>query len=135
MEATYLASAVIRRGQKVALVRGLDEKLLTNLWNFPAAFGQSPLQALARLRRELKQIPFCSIRLGTRLGDLTHRITYRSIQVLLYAGEIIPRDAQIPLRWFPLGQVEGHAVSQLARKIAAKVREIPPAGPGPNSRG
>ena len=134
-EVRYLASAVIRRAEKVALVRGLDEKLLTDLWNFPAAFGHSPLQALARLRRRLKQIPFCSIRLGPRLGELTHRITYRSIQVRLYAGEVIPRDAQVPFRWFPLGQVEGHAVSQLARKIAAKVREIPPAGPGPNSRG
>lgn len=122
-EVRYLASAVIRRAEKVALVRGLDEKLLTDLWNFPAAFGHSPLQALARLRRRLRQVPSGSIRLGPRLGELTHRITYRSIQVQLYAGEVVPRDAKIPLRWVPLGQLKGQAVSQLARKISAEIRE------------
>jgi len=124
-ETCYLAATVIYCGDKVALARGLDAELLADLWNFPAAFGHSPQQARVRLRRKVRQIPSCSIRLGACIGKLNHQITYRSIQVLLYAAEVSPRDQKLPFRWFPRGPLEGHAVSRLARKIAAKIQEFP----------
>jgi hypothetical protein len=41
-ESHYLAVALLRRGTRVALARGLDEGLLDDLWNFPSTFGGSP---------------------------------------------------------------------------------------------
>ena len=115
------------RPAHVALVRGLDEGLLDDLWNFPAAFGASRADALDRLRQKLERIAPGAV-LHARpngpesapapLGRLRHGITYRSIQVEVYPAEI-PSDALItPLRWFPLASLHRAAVSQLARKIA-----------------
>ena len=135
MELRYLATAVIHRSVRhrgvrgrVALMRGLDEGLLGDLWNFPAAFGASRAEALDRLREKLGRIaPGVALReqrdgLVARpapLRQLRHGITYRSIRVDLYPAEI-PRGVSTgPLRWFPLASLDRAAVSQLARKIAA----------------
>jgi A/G-specific adenine glycosylase len=132
-ELRYLASAIIRRrGQarhqpQAALMRGLDEGLLGDLWNFPAAFGASRAEAFGRLREKLARVAPAAVLWGEEgraappapLRQLRHGITYRSIRVDLYAGEI-PRGVPVgPLRWFPLASLDRAAISQLARKIAA----------------
>ena len=113
---------MIRRDNKVALVRGLDEGLLTDLWNFPAAFGHTHAEALYRLAAKLKQATACSIHLGPCMAELPHGITYRSIRVLLYSAEVRGTPRDLSLRWFPIRQLERQAVSQLARKIATTLR-------------
>ena len=45
-ESHHLAVAILRRGESVAMMRGLDGGLLDDLWNFPAAFGSTPTEAL-----------------------------------------------------------------------------------------
>jgi A/G-specific adenine glycosylase len=129
-EARYLATAVIRRHNKVALVRGLDEGLLAGLWNFPAAFGRTRAEALDRLAAKLGKATACSIRLGPCTAELKHGITYRSIRVLLYPAEVVGTPRNRSLRWFPIRQLERQAVSQLARKIAAILRIHPGKGGG-----
>jgi len=107
---------------RVAMVRGLDDGLLSDLWNFPAAFGSSPKDALHRLQAKLETIARCSVRIGEPLAELRHGITYRSIRVHLYQADLEGEAARGSLRWFPLGKLDGSAVSQLARKIAERIR-------------
>ncbi len=122
-EFCYLATAVLRRGKKVGLVRGLDEGLLGDLWNFPAAFGHSRADALYRLQEKLAPIAHCSILDHSPLGDLRHGITHRSIRVHLYPVQMPGSDRQAALRWFPLRRLDRAAISQLARKIAAQLNK------------
>ena len=115
---------------EVALVRGLDEGVLGDLWNFPAAFGATRAEAFDRLREKLGRIaPGVALweqRDGlvarpAPLRQLRHGITYRSIRVDLYSAEVLDGVRIGPLRWFPLVSLERAAVSQLARKIAARM--------------
>jgi len=121
-ETRYLATAIIRRDNKVALVRGLDEGLLADLWNFPATFGRTRAEALDRLAAKLKKVTACSIQLGPRLAELSHGITYRAIRAQLYSVQVMGTPRNRSLRWFPVRQLERQAVSQLARKVAATIR-------------
>ncbi len=123
-ENQYLAAAIIRYGNKVALIRGLDDGLLGDLWNFPSAFGPSRAKALARLQEKLSFLACGSIstrHLGVPSAELSHGITYRSIRVHLYPAEIPRKIAGRSLRWILISRIPHAAVSQLARKIAQKI--------------
>ncbi len=120
-ELRYLAAAVIRRRESVGMVRGLDEGLLGDLWNFPAAFGSSRAEALRQLHRKMARILGGRARHATSLGKLRHRITHRTIQADLYLVEVPGHVRTDSLRWFPVGRLPHAAVSQLARKIAARL--------------
>ena len=117
----HLAAVVIQKKGRVALVRGLDENLLSDLWNFPAAFGDSENHAAERLRAKLASLAKDSVLHGGKIGSLRHGITYRSIHVALYEGEIKAGTRSPLLKWFALKKLPTEAVSQLARKIAAEV--------------
>jgi A/G-specific adenine glycosylase len=116
-EKWYLATAVLHQNQRFLLFRGLDEGLLGDLWNFPSALGESSAKALAQLREKLRRALGIPISLKEQ-QQLHHSITYRSIQVQVYSGELPGRPRANGCRWFPAGRVEQAAVSQLARKIA-----------------
>jgi A/G-specific adenine glycosylase len=110
---------------EVLLVRGLDEGLLGDLWNFPAAFGRSRADALLRLRQKLAATVRGRSHLGKPIAELRHGITYRTIRVEVY-GAALARvngkpDRRGSARWFPLARLPHAAVSQLARKIAARL--------------
>ncbi len=117
----YLAAAIIRRGGRVAMVRGLEEGLLGELWNFPAAFGGSPREAFRRLRMKVAEMALGPARFGEPLGEVRHGITYRAIRVQLYPAEFSVSIKESPLRWFALSHLTRAAVSQLTRKIAARL--------------
>ena len=113
------AVAKIRKNT-VMLVRGLDNVLMTDLWNFPAAFGASPAAAKSRLGVKLAALGVCSATVGVELARLRHTVTYRDIQVRVYRADAgRPRDDGI--RWISLSEIRRAAVSQLARKIAAAI--------------
>jgi A/G-specific adenine glycosylase len=121
VESHYLAAAIIRRGRRVAMVRGLDDGLLDDLWNFPSAFGRSCAGALANLRNKLAAFGSASVAISDSIAELNHGITYRSIRVHAYPAEILPTPRQRALRWFPISSLMQAAISQLARKIARLV--------------
>jgi A/G-specific adenine glycosylase len=118
-EPRSLATAVIQRDKLVLMVRGLDDGLLGDLWNFPAAFGKSPSEARARLRARLGDLVGGSVRIGKQFGEMRHGITYRSIHVQIYQAGIDAGPQGRSVRWIPISRVGQAAVSQLARKIAA----------------
>jgi len=118
-ETHFLAAAVIRRGDKVALVRGLDGGLLPDLWNFPAAFGRSRLKALLRLREKLESLDRTSTIEAKPLADLRHGITHRAIQVSVYPAEASGDNRA--LRWFRLSRLQRSAISQLTRKVTRQI--------------
>ena len=122
-ELRYLASAVLRQGSKLALVRGLDDGLMTDLWNFPSAFGRSRREALGLLQEKLQATLRGPVGLGGTLAELNHRITFRSIRVHVYAAESTGKTAGKTCRWLSREPLAGAAISQLARKIAAAVSQ------------
>ena len=120
-ESHYLAAAILRRGARVAMARGLGDSLLIDLWNFPSAFGRSRAHALASLRNRLAGFGIPSFTLGNSIAEFFHGITYRSIHVHAYPGEISHTPRKSGLRWFPISSLGQAAISQLARKIAQQV--------------
>ena len=121
VESHYLAAAVLRRGARVALVRGLDDGLLDDLWNFPSAFGRSQEEALGCLRHKLEGLGIPSLILEDFSVELHHGITFRSICVRAYPAELPGASRMKGLRWFPISRLQQAAISQLARKIAQAV--------------
>jgi A/G-specific adenine glycosylase len=119
-ETRHLAAAVIVKDGQVGLVRGLDDNLLADLWNFPSAFGSTPREALERLCVKLRADGVTLSRRSRRLGSIRHRITFRNIVAEAY--EISGADAALRLRWFTWDSLRTAAVSQLARKIAELAR-------------
>lgn len=116
-----LAAAVIRRGTLVALVRGLDDGLLVDLWNFPAALGGTRAEALRNLKVKLGGIVAAPIKFDAPFADLRHTITHRSLRVRLYSAELHDPTSMKALKWLPANRLNRSAISQLARKIAAKL--------------
>jgi A/G-specific adenine glycosylase len=120
-ELRYLAAAIIRQGPRVVLVRGLDDGLMSDLWNFPSAFGATPQSALAHLAQKLDALAPGWTGMETSLGGLRHGITFRAIHVELYSARIAGGLPNGSGRWVRLGDFHRSAVSQLARKIAASI--------------
>lgn len=119
-ERHHLAVALIRCGNEVAMVRGLSDGLLGDLWNFPAAFGSSPVEAMQALREKLVLLTGAPSTLAEPLAEFRHSITYRAIHGRVYLAEITRHFRHSSLRWLDLTQVPQAAISQLARKIMQK---------------
>jgi adenine-specific DNA glycosylase len=103
------------------MVRGLEEGLLDDLWNFPSAFGAAPAEALGSLQEKLRRFTRAPFTLSEPVAEFRHGITYRSIQ-----GQVYPVESARPLRhaslhWFELKELPQAAISQLARKIVHKI--------------
>jgi A/G-specific adenine glycosylase len=142
----HLAVALIRSGTRVAMMRGLTDGLLDDLWNFPAAFGKTPAEALQALREKLAELvsaPLSAAKAGDAVAgarhgalrarhgvplppfsepwaEFRHNITFRSIHGRIYLAEV-PRAFRHPLlHWFEFRRLPQAAISQLARKIVQK---------------
>jgi A/G-specific adenine glycosylase len=124
-ELHHLAVALLRRGTRVALVRGLGDGLLDDLWNFPAAFGRSPDAARAALHERLASLAGASTQggsgftLGEPIAQFRHNITFRTIEAQVYPVSTALRHPT--LRWLELKALPQAAISQLARKVAQKI--------------
>jgi A/G-specific adenine glycosylase len=120
-ERHHLATAIIRQGGRVALVRGLDDGLLLDLWNFPSAFGSSRAKALRKLREKLASLTCSPVQMGRSVGEVRHSITFRSLRVHLIPVEV--SDGAGSLRWFATNRLPGAALSKLAHKIVERLQE------------
>ncbi|HLY61913.1 MAG TPA: A/G-specific adenine glycosylase [Terriglobia bacterium] len=124
-ELHYLAAAIIIRRGRLALVRGLDDGLLMDLWNFPGAFGKTRADALRNLDAKLTGLVQSPLKFGACPAELRHTITHRSIRVHLYPVEFHSSLSRTELKWFPTNRLNRSAISQLARKISEVLREGP----------
>lgn len=120
-EKWYVATVVLYKGGRVLLCRGLDDGLLGDLWNFPAAMARSSSEALAQLEKNLRAVMKTVPDLKEPKQQLRHNITYRAIQVGVYAAEICGKVHKNDFRWFRAEAIEKAAISQLARKIVRKL--------------
>ncbi|HET9180354.1 MAG TPA: A/G-specific adenine glycosylase [Terriglobia bacterium] len=120
-EEWHMAVAILHKNRRVMLVRGLDDGLLDDLWNFPSALGKSSLEALRLLREKLNSLLGATPSLRGPSYELRHHITYRSIQVFVYKGFLPGNAPEERSRWIEPRLVERAAVSQLTRKIARKI--------------
>jgi A/G-specific adenine glycosylase len=117
-EQWHLATGVLKSGGRYLMVRGLDEGLLDGLWNFPAALGKTPAESLRRLQEKLHRTLPDEISLRAPSHQLRHNITYRSIEVDLYKGELPAQLQGKDSRWMTRTEINRSAVSQLSRKVA-----------------
>jgi A/G-specific adenine glycosylase len=124
----HMAAAIICDDHKVAVVRGLDEGLVSDLWNFPSAFGNTAEEAVENLRAKLALLLGAPVQLQGPVGSVRHGITFRSIHVRLYATKVRRGSAKSAFHWLPVSVVRHAAASQLAKKIAS-VLEAAPAAP------
>jgi len=123
-ELHYLAAAVIRRKSRVALIRGLDGGLLPDMWNFPAAFGRTRPAALRHLRTKISGLAgrmVETVEIRPPVAEVRHTITHRSIRVNLYPIAFQGNFYHESVKWFPVDRLGHTAVSQLARKIFARL--------------
>ena len=120
-ESHHLAVALLRQGKRVAMARGLGDGLLDDLWNFPAAFGRTPEEALEALRGKLCLLTRVPFTVAEPTAEFRHGITYRSIQGRVYPVQAARAIRHASIRWFELQQLPQAAISQLARKIAQKI--------------
>jgi A/G-specific adenine glycosylase len=120
-ESHFLAAALLRRRTQVALMRGLDQGLLADLWNFPAALGRSPAEALEHLHEKLRRLTRASFSLGEPVAEFHHTITFRAIQVCVYPVRGIRGVPHGAWRWFELAHLPQAAISQITRKIVHRV--------------
>jgi len=135
-ESHCLAVALLRRGPRVGMVRGLSDGLLDDLWNFPSAFGASPEDALEALRQKLARLtaarphrtksadgasPFAW---GKPLAEIRHNITYRTIRAIVYPVTTSRPVRHASLHWFETDRLPQAAISQLARKILHQLDRV-----------
>ena len=132
-ESHHLAVALLRRGTSVAMMRGLDDGLLDDLWNFPAAFGSTPAEALEALRQKLAGLLKAPLGIvhgvpllawGEPLAEFRHGITYRSIHGQIYPVETADAVRHASLHWFKIKDLPQAAISQLARKIVQIIGSV-----------
>src|SRR5579884_2226354 len=124
-EPAHLAAAIIQKDRKLAFIRGLDEGLMSDLWNFPAAFGESKRQAVQRLRAKLAHATGKFSCIEEMPGALRHNITFRAIQVTLHRVELGNDSPQKEVRWFSIEDMAHAPVSQLTRKIVKMIATDP----------
>jgi A/G-specific adenine glycosylase len=121
VECRHLAVGVLRDGAKLAVVRGLDDGLLGDLWNFPAAFGRTPAEARRKLRARLRSLTGNHTTLGPAIARLRHGITFRDIHVHVFPARLNADCDGDGLRWIPARRLSRAAVSQVTRRIAAEL--------------
>ena len=114
-ELRHLAVGIIVRRRRIALLRGLDDGLLPDMWNFPSAFGPSRAGALRNLKKKLDAVTGAPAVVGQPSGELRHNITFRTIRIHVFNAEVMGGSKSF--HWVPISQLRGAAISQLARKI------------------
>jgi A/G-specific adenine glycosylase len=125
IERRHLAAAAIYDNHKIALVRGLDEGLVRDLWNFPSVFGASEREAVERLAARLELLSGSPLELRGPVARLRHGITFRSIEVEVYAGHLrrlSPRTKKF--HWTTLSMLQRTGASQLAKKIGSVLEQM-----------
>lgn len=143
---SHLAAAVIRHGGKVALIRGLDQGLLNDLWNFPAAFGQTGKAAKNLLSEGVGQILPHAVLPAKPVAELTHNITHRKIHAEVYVCEWgregirnlltekspgqrkrvqLAAHSHIRVRWISVKTLRNAAISRLTQKISDAISLLP----------
>ena len=138
-EPHFLAAAVLQQANRVALVRGLDDGLLNDLWNFPSAFGPSEKACRNALAERLARSPLRATLPSKPHARLTHRITHRKIQVSIYVAAPGHKPRKIAkshrrgangnandtlhaqISWTSIAGLRNSAISRLCEKISAVI--------------
>ena len=116
-------AALLARGERVLAVRRPPHGLLGGLWELPGgelAAGEAPGSGLSRALRERVGLAPRGV---TRLGEVTHGFTHRTLRLHVFratapAGRVRRRDADAH-RWLSLAALERLPLSALAKKALA----------------
>ncbi|HNC98632.1 MAG TPA: NUDIX domain-containing protein, partial [Myxococcota bacterium] len=111
-EATACA-LLVRNGDHILMARRPLSGLLAGLWEPPMATGSDPQTSVgARLGVTLRQ--------PRPVGQVLHVFTHLRLTTQVFEAELVgsPQAADyLELRWVPSAEVDGLALSTLARKL------------------
>jgi A/G-specific adenine glycosylase len=130
-EKQRLLVAVAERGGRVLLFRRPDDsELLAGTWELPwtreETAGTAPEAALAARYGG-------AWRLGPRLGEVRHGITYRDLEVAVHRAEVADLGEPGTAGWFDAEARAGLALSSLVGKVLGKAGEGAPVSAGASS--
>jgi A/G-specific adenine glycosylase len=121
--AVEAAAALLARGPRVLAVRRPPHGLLGGLWELPGgelAPGETPARGLARALRE--RIGLAPARV-TRVGEVEHGFTHRTLRLHVFRAEAKPgrvRRRELDAhRWLAPAALAGLPLSAVAKKALA----------------
>jgi len=130
-ESVREAAVVIRRRDRVLLVRGSEGRRYAGLWEFP----RFPIQAVrpADLRRELAEhvlrLTGLEIAPGRRIQTIRHGVTRFRIALECFEAEHLgrkrKRGSALETRWLRPAELDGYPLSSPGRKLARLVQTLP----------
>lgn len=106
-------AALARKDGRILLARRPMAGLLAGLWELPGATGEDTLADVLRARLDIELTD------SRPLGRVTHVFSHLKLHTTVYAAEIAgdPRPVDyLDARWVPAAEVDGMALSTLARK-------------------
>jgi len=125
-----VAAAAAIDGGRILLVAS-ERELLRGLWLFPSAEGDSPEQALARLRVTARDLGLRVAR-GGPIGRTRHTIVHRRLEIAVYGAlRVAHTGSRVApaVRWLTPRQLDVAAIPTLTRRIAAVLaRRAPSSG-------
>lgn len=123
-----VVGAVIRRGAELLIAQRMPGKHEALLWEFPGGKlepGEAPEACLAR---EIEEELGVRIRVGARVGDVTHDYGARRIHLTCYWAELIsgePRALEChAIRWVRPEELDGFEFAPADVPLVAAVKRM-----------
>jgi A/G-specific adenine glycosylase len=118
------AVGVLRRGDRVLLVRRRDPKLLDGTWELPGLDLEPGMPPAPELARALTSALGRDVLVTSELARVQHAITHRRITVQAFAAacDPLPRAQRDHRAWVDPEELGEHATSSMTTKVLGKIR-------------
>jgi len=118
------AVGVLRRGERVLLVRRNHPTLLDGTWEFPGLDLESGDDPPSRLHAHLEQLLGTRLRVGEEIASIRHSITHHRLSVSGYRTEAkpAPRARRDVRAWVSGETLEEYPISSMTAKLLAACR-------------
>lgn len=122
-----LAAALVRRGQRLLLMKRAGGGALTGLWGLPATEVTDGRTAKATLRRHLWHAARLNVDVGCEIATVRHDFSHRRLCVRVFecAASTYPTGTRAGgrVRWLTAAKLHRLPLSTLDRKLLATVAE------------
>ena len=120
------AVGVLRRGDRVLLIRRSDPQLLDGTWEFPGLDVTEALSAQTALHRYLTTDLSWQTWVGAELARVKHAITHRRITVRAFAvhAEPAPRARKNERAWVSAAELAGYPTSSMTSKLFKAMEKL-----------
>jgi A/G-specific adenine glycosylase len=131
----YLAAALVRKNNRVLIVRRPLEGLLGGLWEFPAVRYTAPQEAAAACVAHLREALNLTVTVERQAATIRHAYTHFKIRMALFdclwRKGVVPRHAAVVHQWIDPAHIDRLALHRAAQK-ALPYLSAAPAGAHPD---